>query len=132
MRSRTSTPPPELPPLEQECMKVLWSRGQGTVHDVRAELFPRRPLAYTTVETLLQRLTQKGVLTREKRGRRHLYRFCERAIDRVVRDFFGGSRDQLRLHLGRMPEGGLGYASSSLGARVRPRPGPQPQEDSKG
>jgi len=118
-------------------MKVLWSRGQGTVHGVRAELFPLRPLAYTTVETLLQRLTQKGVLAREKRGRRHLYRpllpaglFCERAIDRVVRDFFGGSRDQLRLHLGRMPEGGLGNASSSLGARVRPRPGRQPQEDS--
>ncbi len=118
-------------------MKVLWSRGQGTVHDVRAELFPRRPLAYTTVETLLQRLTQKGVLTREKRGRRHLYRplvpaelFCERAIDRVARDFFGGSRDQLRLHLGRMPEGGLGNAPSPLGARVRARPRPQPQGDS--
>jgi BlaI family transcriptional regulator, penicillinase repressor len=114
-------------------MKVLWSRGHGTVHDVRAELFSRRPLAYTTVETLLQRLAQKGVLTREKSGRRHLYRplmpaglFRERAIERVVRDFFGGSRDQLRLHLESTPDGFLGKAPSPLGARVRPRSGLRP------
>jgi BlaI family transcriptional regulator, penicillinase repressor len=118
-------------------MKVLWSRGQGTVHDVRGDLFPRRPLAYTTVETLLQRLAQKGVLTREKRGRRHLYRpllpaglFRERAIDRIARDFFGGSRDELRLHLATTPDGAVGNAPSPLGARVRPRPVARPGEDS--
>jgi len=110
-------------------MKVLWSHGQGTVHDVRAVLFPRRPLAYTTVETLLQRLAGKGVLAREKRGRRHVYRptlpaelFRERAIDRVVRDFFNGSRDLLRVHLESAPQGGLDNSPSPLGARVRPRP----------
>ena len=119
-------------------MKVLWSEGQGTVHDVRAELFPRRPLAYTTVETLLQRLAQKGVLAREKRGRRHVYRpllpaelFRERAIDRVARDFFGGSRNQLLMHLAQTPDGAVENAPSPLGARVRPRPGPRPAMDSK-
>jgi BlaI family transcriptional regulator, penicillinase repressor len=116
-------------------MKVLWSRGQGTVHEVRAELFPRRPLAYTTVETLLQRLAGKGVLTREKRGRRHLYRprlpaemFREHAIDRVVRDFFAGSRDRLRLHLAEAPLN-LDNPASRLGARVRPRARPRPDDD---
>lgn len=134
MRPRSSNPPAELPGLEQECMKVLWSRGQGTVHEVRADLFPRKPLAYTTVETLLQRLAVKGVLTREKRGRRHLYKpalppemFREHAIDRVVRDYFAGSRDLLRLHLADAPLN-LDAGASPLGARVRPRGRPRPAE----
>jgi BlaI family transcriptional regulator, penicillinase repressor len=136
MRPRSSSPPAELPALEQECMKVLWSRGQGTVHEVRAELFPRRPLAYTTVETLLQRLAGKGVLMREKRGRRHLYRpalpaemFREHAIDRVVRDFFAGSRELLRQHLAAVPLSSQDVGSSPLGARVRPRGRPRPADN---
>ncbi len=118
-------------------MKVLWTRGEGSVREVRAELYPRRPLAYTTVETLLQRLAGKGVLTREKRGRHHVYRpslpadlFREHAIDRLARDFFGGSRDQLRAHLATTPLGGPDH-SSLLGARVRPRPRPAPDEGSE-
>ncbi len=118
-------------------MKVLWSHGQGTVHEVRSELFPRRPLAYTTVETLLQRLAGKGVLTREKHGRRHLYRpalspeiFREHAIDRVARDFFAGSRDLLRLHLAEVPLS-LECGALPLGARVRPRARPRPNDGSK-
>src|SRR5438046_9800523 len=128
MRGRSLRPRTELPPLDQKFMKGLWSHGQGTVHDDRAVLFPRRPLAYTTVETLLQRLAGKGVLAREKLGRRNVYRptlpaelFRERAIDRVVRDFFNGSRDLLRVQFELVPPGGRAKSPPALAARVRTR-----------
>ena len=44
----------DLPPLELQCMKALWSLGEATVEDIRASLMPRRPLAYTTVMTTMR------------------------------------------------------------------------------
>src|SRR5437660_11979425 len=64
----------EMPaPLELQCLKVLWQRGEGTVSDVQQALEPRRKLAYTTVMTLLDRLLRKGVVTRRKAGRAFIY-----------------------------------------------------------
>ena len=64
----------DLPPLELECMKVLWALGEGTVHTVRSQIFAARPLAYTTIMTIMGRLVRKGVVERQKRGRAHVYR----------------------------------------------------------
>lgn len=60
------------PPLELECMKTLWSLGEGTVRQVR-EAIDGRQLAYTTVMTLLDRLEKRGRVTRAKRGRSFVY-----------------------------------------------------------
>jgi predicted transcriptional regulator len=61
--------------LEAAVMDVLWDRGgwlnPGEVHAVLAE---DRPLAYTTVMTILVRLWQKGRLERERDGRAFVYR----------------------------------------------------------
>lgn len=61
--------------LEAEVMDVLWNRGgwstPGEVHEVLAA---KRPLAYTTVMTILVRLWQKGRLERERDGRAYAYR----------------------------------------------------------
>ncbi len=96
----------DLPPLELECMKALWTLGQATVEDIRGRLFPQRPLAYTTVMTVMDRLARKGAVEREKRGRAHLYRASvpealirERALGRLVENFFRGSRQELRRYL---------------------------------
>ena len=96
----------ELPALELECMKVLWEGGELTVHGVRDRLQARRPLAYTTVLTLLGRLARRGAVSRRKTGRAHLYRAVytrsaarEVALARLLEDYFGGSRDLLRQHL---------------------------------
>lgn len=95
-----------LPPLELEVMKVLWVLGQATVGQVQLEMRPTRPLAYTTVMTLLDRLARKGAVTRRKQGRGYLYEVAlsrqvalERALDRFVHDFFGGSRERLMVYL---------------------------------
>lgn len=87
-------------------MKALWALGEATVEDIRARLLPARPLAYTTVLTVMDRLARKGVAQRRKRGRAHLYSSAvagesvrEHALDRLVENFFDGSREQLRDHL---------------------------------
>jgi predicted transcriptional regulator len=54
-------------------MAVLWRRGSGTVADVLAELPAERPLAYTSVSTVLRILEKKGVLASRKKGRGHEY-----------------------------------------------------------
>ena len=95
-----------LPPLELECLQALWALGQGTVQQLHARLLPSRPLAYTTVMTVMDRLTRKGMVEREKRGRAHLYhpRVAEEelrqdALDRLLKDFYGGSREELLRYL---------------------------------
>jgi predicted transcriptional regulator len=56
-------------------MDVLWERGgwltPGEVHEVLAA---QRPLAYTTIMTILVRLWQKGRLERQRDGRAYAYR----------------------------------------------------------
>jgi BlaI family transcriptional regulator, penicillinase repressor len=61
------------PPLELLCLNALWSRGQGSVKEVRELVAPSRPLAYTTVMTVLDRLARRGIVTRRKAGRAFVY-----------------------------------------------------------
>jgi predicted transcriptional regulator len=68
-------PLPLLTRAETEIMQVLWSRGDATVHDVVEAA--KRPLAYTTVLTMLRLLEQKGYATHAPSpdgGRAHVYR----------------------------------------------------------
>lgn len=62
--------------LEADVMDVVWSRGWPAfaVSDVHEALSARREIAYTTVMTTVARLHEKGLLDRERDGRRYLYR----------------------------------------------------------
>jgi predicted transcriptional regulator len=61
--------------LETEVMEELWSHGRGTVREVLEAVNARHPTprAYTTVLTVMQRLHAKGLLRRERHGRRDVY-----------------------------------------------------------
>lgn len=63
----------KLTDMELELMTVLWRLERGTVHDVIDGLPENRPLAYTSVSTVLRILEQKEVLTSEKSRRSHIY-----------------------------------------------------------
>ena len=70
------TEPPEprpLTPVELELMQHVWRLGEASVADVQAALPAERPLAYTSVSTVLRILEQKGVVHSRKQGRGHLY-----------------------------------------------------------
>lgn len=60
-----------LGPLEKEILSIVWELGCATVKNVHEQILadPERELAYTSVTTVLRRLTQKGWLTYEKQGR---------------------------------------------------------------
>jgi predicted transcriptional regulator len=97
-----------LPELELEVMKILWSLEDATVGDVQEELEPQRPLAYTTVMTVLDRLTRKHVVTRRKKGRGYVYRPAlsrevarEIALDRLLNDYFSDSPENLLAYVRR-------------------------------
>lgn len=61
--------------LEAAIMDVVWSRKLSSfaVGDVLAVLEKQRDIAYTTVMTTLTRLHDKGLLAREREGKRYLY-----------------------------------------------------------
>jgi predicted transcriptional regulator len=54
-------------------MAALWRIGQGTVEQIRDALPSRYRGAYTTVQTVLNRLAERGLLTRERRGQVIVY-----------------------------------------------------------
>jgi predicted transcriptional regulator len=60
--------------LEAVIMELLWdATAPRLVRDVVADLHPDRPLAYTTVMTVMDNLHRKGWLTRERDGRAWRY-----------------------------------------------------------
>lgn len=60
-----------LGPLETEILHIVWELGTVTVKEVHERILadPDRELAYTSVTTVLRRLTKKGWLTCEKQER---------------------------------------------------------------
>ena len=60
-----------LGPLETEVLQIVWELGCATVKDVHDRILadPDRELAYTSVTTVLRRLTQKGWLTCDRAER---------------------------------------------------------------
>lgn len=75
---------------EMEVLKAVWDGGPGTVRDVDARLRPqKRRWAYTTIQTLLNRLEAKGYITSEKSAPAHVFRATvsrERFLRRRLRD----------------------------------------------
>jgi len=96
----------DLAPLELDCMNTLWPIGEGTVREIRDLLAPRRPRAYTTIMTIMDRLARKGVVERRKSGRAYIYRpnlsaedARKQALVQVVENFFGGSNEAAAAYL---------------------------------
>jgi len=84
-----------LAPLQSEVMDVVWSAGDPvSVREVLEKLNRRRaePLAYTTVMTVMNRLTAKNVLSRDGRRRSYVY-------EATAADLAGVAvRDVMRIH----------------------------------
>lgn len=60
--------------LERDVMERLWAANAPlTVRAIHADLAASRELAYTTVMTVLDRLTRKGVVRRGREGRAYVY-----------------------------------------------------------
>ena len=60
--------------LQAQIMAALWQLGEGTVGQVRTALPKASRGAYTTVQTVLNRLADRGLLSRTKSGNALIYR----------------------------------------------------------
>lgn len=90
------------PPLELLCLKALWTLEQGNVNDVKQAVAGKKPLAYTTVMTVLERLVKRNLVTRRKVGRSFLYApqatretIRHLALREFLDSYFDGSEAQL-------------------------------------
>jgi predicted transcriptional regulator len=101
--------PPRLPALGQQelaLMKVVWRAKDVSVREVYETLRERRPVAYTTVMTVMNTLEGKGYLKRTLDGRAFRYRPAvpeRRVVKAMVREFvervFDGASVPLLAHL---------------------------------
>ncbi|MEX2106197.1 MAG: BlaI/MecI/CopY family transcriptional regulator [Solirubrobacterales bacterium] len=60
--------------LQMEVMRALWRLdAPSSVEQVRSELPARHRSAYTTIQTVLNRLAERGLLGRKRKGKAILY-----------------------------------------------------------
>jgi predicted transcriptional regulator len=101
---------PEVAPitgeLQRQVMSAVWRLGNATVEQVRGALPARHRGAYTTVQTVLNRLAERDLLSRQKAGNAIEYRprlseaeYLSRSISRTLS---GASMDARQAALARL------------------------------
>jgi predicted transcriptional regulator len=60
--------------LQRTVMETTWDLGEATVHEVRDRLAKKKPLAYTTILSTMQKLEKAGWLQHRTDGRMHVFR----------------------------------------------------------
>ncbi len=96
-----------LPDAEQDVLKVLWEKGQGTVREVLATLRSAgSQWSYATVATLLDRLETKGMVASDRADLAFIYRptispedVRTRRVDDLLSKLYEGEPGLLVLHL---------------------------------
>jgi BlaI family transcriptional regulator, penicillinase repressor len=92
----------DLSDLQLAIVRVLWDRGDASAAQVQQALERSRPLAITTVSTLLARLEKKGVVSHRTEGRTFIYRarvsemdMRRRAVSGIIRNLFRGNPSEI-------------------------------------
>jgi predicted transcriptional regulator len=92
--------------LELQLLEKLWALGRASIREVQESLPDKHRPAYTTVQTMIYRLEEKGAVRRVKKiGNAHLFEAIltrkdvhHRLIGDLL-DFFGGSPAPVVSHL---------------------------------
>lgn len=67
-------PRPRLSRLELELMDLVWGRGEASVREIHEAIPEKSRPAYTTVQTMLNRLEAKGAVRKSRKiGNAHLF-----------------------------------------------------------
>ena len=66
--------PARLTAPQVDILRVLWRHSEATVIEIQQALRARRPLATTTIATLLSRLEKRGLVSYRTEGRQYVYR----------------------------------------------------------
>jgi len=92
--------------FELEVMEEMWKMGRASVREILENLPSKKQPAYTTVQTIVRRLEEKGAVRQVRKiGNAHIYEPTltrQAAYRRLVGDFldlFGGSAQPVMAHL---------------------------------
>lgn len=87
---------------ELEILQILWVKGPAAVKDVHEAMGGEDNNGYTTILKLLQIMHEKGLVTRQKSGKLHLYKAVhsqentrQQILDKMIDTVFQGSAMQL-------------------------------------
>lgn len=96
----------KLTKFELEVMKAVWELGPASIREIQEKLPEKRRPAYTTVQTIIYRLEEKGAVRRVKKiGNAHIFeaavskKSAHRRLINELLDLFGGSARPLMTHL---------------------------------
>ena len=99
---RKESPDKKLTPLETLIMNALWDESPAAVKQIQERLKSVKPMAYSTVLTMMRILLGKGFLVSERQGKADLYRPVvsrddagRRSLGEVIDSFFSGSAEAL-------------------------------------
>jgi predicted transcriptional regulator len=92
--------------FEMEVMQALWELGRASVRELQERLPDRKQVAYTTVQTIVRRLEEKGALRRVRKiGNAYIFEplitrsVAQRRLITQLLDLFGGSVRPMMSHL---------------------------------
>jgi predicted transcriptional regulator len=87
---------------ELNILLILWEKGPSNVRSINDELSTTRDVGYTTTLKILQIMNEKGLVTRIKDGRNHIYSAAveqntaqQQFLDKLLTGVFGGSAKKL-------------------------------------
>lgn len=87
---------------ELEILQILWKNGPVPVKQVHEALGGENENGYTTILKLLQIMLEKGLVTRQRSGKLHLYEASfsqestqQQVVDKMINTVFQGSAMQL-------------------------------------
>lgn len=89
---------------ELEILQILWESDDVSVKDVHESLGGEAANGYTTILKLMQIMHEKGLVSRERSGKLHLYKALlsqestrQQMVDKMIDTVFQGSAAQLVL-----------------------------------
>jgi predicted transcriptional regulator len=87
---------------ELQILKILWSKGEGTVREVYEEMSQSLPIVQNTVQAFLRTMEDKGLVRHRVAGRTFIYQPVmqdratkQKLVSRVLHRVFDGAIDQL-------------------------------------
>jgi len=96
----------KLSAIQIDLMRILWTSGQASTSDIHKAIQCKRPLAYTTVATMLKRLNKRGLIEQTQSGRELMFTHLvdESQVKRsmvsgLLSDLFHGDPEALVAHL---------------------------------
>lgn len=87
---------------ELDVLKVLWEIGESKVRDVHEALNSQQKTAFTTVQTLLRIMAEKGLVKQRVEGRTLFYtpiHTIEQVSSRFLKRVYDGALDKMVLNM---------------------------------